>query len=382
MTRLLQKYRTVRACTEAICEPLSKEDHDAQVVVHASPAKWQLGHVTWFFEEFILSQHLKDYKRFSEDCAYIFNSYYNNVGDRTQRDQRGEIDISIKEVYTYRKYVDEHISKLLAQSDSGQINGLLEIGMNHEQQHQELLLTDLKFMLSQKKPDGRYKEGGSLISDSISEEGWLKMKESVYEIGFDGDDFCFDNELTRHKVYLHDFEISRSLVSNSEFIEFIEDGGYDDFNLWLDEGWSWVQQNKISAPLYWKNINAEWHHFTLGGSRKVDIEAAVCHVSFYEAAAYAAWKGLRLPTEFEWEAASEQLAHGLRWEWTNSAYLPYPGYKKADGAIGEYNGKFMINQMVLRGGSVATPEGHCRPTYRNFFHPHFQWQFSGIRLAK
>lgn len=379
---LLQKYQTVRACTEVICEPLSEEDHDAQVVIHASPAKWQLGHVTWFFEEFILSQHLSGYKRFSEDCAFIFNSYYNNIGDRTQRNKRGEIDFSVEQVYAYRKYVDEHISQVLAREVSKEISNLIEIGMNHEQQHQELLLTDLKFMLSLKKPDGRYQEDGSLISDSNNEEGWLKMKEGVYKIGFEGDGFCFDNELTKHKVYLQDFEISMSLVTNGEFIEFIEAGGYSDFNLWLDEGWSWVQEKQISAPLYWKKVNDEWHHFTLGGSIRIDPDALLCHVSFYEAAAYAAWKGLRLPTEFEWEAASEQLALGQRWEWTNSAYLPYPGYKKADGAIGEYNGKFMINQMVLRGGSVATPDGHCRSTYRNFFHPHFQWQFSGIRLAK
>ena len=382
MTSLLDKFKTVRLRTEQICQPLAPEDYDVQVVLYASPAKWQLGHVTWFFEEFILSQHLNGYQRFSEDCAFIFNSYYNNVGDRTQRDKRGEIDISVDGVYAYRKYVNEHIQRLLSADIPNEIHGLMEIGMNHEQQHQELLTTDLKFMLSQKNPNGNYKVDGGLVHTKKSESGWIKMPEGVYEIGFDGKGFCFDNELTRHKVYLHEFEISKSLVTNGEFMEFIQAGGYSDFNLWLDEGWSWVQENKKHAPLYWKIIDGAWHQFTLGGLKKVNQEEILCHISFYEAAAFAMWKGLRLPTEFEWEAASEQLAHGQRWEWTNSAYLPYPGYKKVDGAIGEYNGKFMINQMVLRGGSVATPPGHCRPTYRNFFHPHYQWQFSGIRLAK
>jgi ergothioneine biosynthesis protein EgtB len=382
VTSLLETFTKVRARSEEICQPLAPEDYNAQVVLHASPAKWQLGHTTWFYEEFILSQYLSGYKRFSEDCAFIFNSYYNNVGDRTQRDKRGEIDISVEEIYAYRKYVDEHMNLLLESVFSKEITGLFEVGLNHEQQHQELLITDLKFNLSEKKPDGIHKLNGALINSENLEDGWVTMPNGVYEIGFEGEGFCFDNELTRHKVYLHDFEISKSLITNGEFIEFIENDGYQDFNFWLDEGWIWVQKNKIESPLYWKKVDGEWHHFTLGGSMKVDPRAILCHVSFYEAAAFAAWKGFRLPTEFEWEAASKQLAHGQRWEWTNSAYLPYPGYRKALGAIGEYNGKFMINQMVLRGGSVATPNGHCRNTYRNFFHPHFQWQFSGIRLAR
>ena len=382
MTLLQEKFATVRARTEEICAPLAPEDYDAQVVLHASPAKWQLGHTTWFYEEFILSQHIPGYQRFRENCAFLFNSYYNNVGDRTQRDERGEIVFSIDEVYAYRKYVDEHVLNLLASKVPQEIQGLFEIGMNHEQQHQELLLTDLKFMFSQTKPECAYKSDGALIHDENREGGWLNIDEGVYQIGFDGDGFCFDNELTRHKVYLHDFQISRTLATNGEFMEFIEDGSYRDFNLWLDEGWSWVHENKIVAPLYWKQIDGEWYNFTLGGLQKVNPNEILCHISFYEAAAFAEWKGCRLPTEFEWEAASEQFNHGQRWEWMNSAYLPYPGYKKAAGAIGEYNGKFMINQMVLRGGSVVTPEGHCRKTYRNFFHPHFQWQFSGIRLAK
>jgi ergothioneine biosynthesis protein EgtB len=382
VTPLQKKFATVRARTEEICAPLVPEDYDAQVVVHASPAKWQLGHVTWFYEEFILNPYLTDYNRFSEDCAFIFNSYYNNVGNRTQRDKRGEIAFTIEDVYAYRKYVNEHTLNLLGSKVSEDILGLFEIGMNHEQQHQELLLTDLKFMLSQTKPDGTYKSDGALIHSLSKENGWLKMDEGIYEIGFKGDGFCFDNELTRHKVYLHDFEISRALVTNGEFMEFIEAGGYKDFNLWLDEGWGWVQENNVAAPLYWKQVDGEWYQFSLGGLQKVNPDEILCHVSFYEAAAFAEWKACRLPTEFEWEAAAEKLNHGQRWEWMNSAYLPYPGYKKADGAIGEYNGKFMINQMVLRGGSVATPQGHCRKTYRNFFHPHFQWQFSGIRLAR
>ena len=237
-------------------------------------------------------------------------------------------------------------------------------------------------MLSKKKPDGVYSSKGSLVHSSNSEEGYISIAEGVYPIGHVGDDFCYDNELGRHKVYQHNFQISKVLVTNGEFIEFIETGGYQDFNLWLDEGWAWVQKEKVISPLYWQKIDGEWHHFTLGGLKKIEPNEILCHVSFYEAAAFAEWKGMRLPTEFEWEIASKQLNWGNRWEWTNSAYLPYPNFSKVPGALGEYNGKFMINQMVLRGGSVATSPNHSRNTYRNFFHPHFQWQFSGIRLAK
>ena len=379
---MIDRYINIRKHTEKICAALAPEDYNAQVVLHASPASWQLGHVTWFFEEFVLSKYLDGYKRFTDDCAFIFNSYYNNVGERTKRDERDKIDFSVEDVFAYRAFVDEHIQCLLKTDLPKEVLDVLEIGMNHEQQHQELLLTDLKFMLSQKKPDGIYKTDGSLVNTSNEENGWVSISEGVYEIGYEGDGFCYDNELARHKVYLHDFEISKVLVTNGEFMEFMEAGGYEDFNLWLDEGWAWIQKDKINAPLYWKQVDDVWHHFTLGGLKKVNPEEILCHVSFYEAAAFAEWKGMRLPTEFEWEIASEQFKWGTRWEWTNSAYLPYPNFKKAEGALGEYNGKFMVNQMVLRGASVATSPNHSRKTYRNFFHPHFQWQFSGIRLAR
>lgn len=378
----MNQYLDIRKRTEEICAPLKHEDYNAQVVLHASPATWQLGHTTWFFEEFILTKYVQGYERFRDNCAFLFNSYYNNVGERTERDKRGEIDFSMKEVYAYRRYVDENIQQLLSTKFPVEITGLLDIGMNHEQQHQELLITDLKFMLSQLKPDGCYKEGGSLVRSRNTEGGWISIEEGIYEIGFDGKGFCYDNEIARHKVYLQHFEISNALVTNGEFIKFIEAGGYEDFNLWLDDGWSWVQKERISSPLYWKNVGRKWHHFTLGGLKMIDPNDILCHVSFYETAAFAEWKGMRLPTEFEWEIASAQFKWGERWEWTNSAYLPYPNFNKAPGAIGEYNGKFMINQMVLRGGSAATSPNHSRNTYRNFFHPHFQWQFSGIRLVK
>jgi ergothioneine biosynthesis protein EgtB len=379
---MIDQYLDIRKRSEEICAPLKTEDYNAQVALHASPAMWQLGHITWFFEEFILSKHLNGYKRFRDNCTFIFNSYYNNVGDRTQRDKRGEIDFTIEDAYAYRKHVDEHVEQFLKTEISSEFATLLQVGMNHEQQHQELLITDLKFMLSQKKPDGVYTSEDSLVHSSNSEEGYISIAQGVYEIGHDGYGFCYDNELGRHKVYLHDFEISKALITNGEYIKFIEAGGYKDFNLWLDEGWAWMQNETVSSPLYWQKVDGEWHHFTLGGVKKIEPNEILCHVSFYEATAFAEWKGMRLPTEFEWEIASEQFDWSKRWEWTNSAYLPYPNFSKVTGALGEYNGKFMINQMVLRGASVATSPNHSRNTYRNFFHPYFQWQFSGIRLVR
>jgi len=263
------------------------------------------------------------------------------------------------------------------------VRDLVILGLNHEQQHQELFLTDLKYIFSVNPLFPAYRKDFIPIDVTESESGdFLEMGDGIYEIGFEGTEFCFDNELARHKVFLHDFSICERLVSNQEFIEFIEDGGYRDFRLWHSEGWDWVQQNGIDKPLYWRERDGELVQYTFAGLRKILPQAPVCHISYYEAAAFAEWKGCRLPTEFEWEVASRKFRWGLRWEWTNSAYLPYPGFKKADGAVGEYNGKFMINQMVLRGASVVTPPGHSRNTYRNFFHPHLRWQFTGMRLAK
>lgn len=380
---LKEKYLEVRNRTEALCKPLQIEDYVPQPVAFASPPKWHLAHSTWFFEEMILKRNMDSYREFHPDFGFLFNSYYNTIGERTFRADRGNITRpGVSEVYAYRAYVDRGMMELLSKEISNELRELIELGLNHEQQHQELLITDLKYTLGHNPIFPVYDESFNLLADSNASYGWLAMEEGVYEIGHDGDAFCFDNELNRHRVYLHEFEISHALVTNGEYMEFIEAGGYSRFDCWLDEGWSWLNENQITSPLYWHKINGKWHYFTLAGLKEVDPDAILGHVSYYEAQAYASWRGLRLPTEFEWEAASENLDWGKRWEWTNSAYLPYPGFKTAEGAVGEYNGKFMINQMVLRGASVATAPNHSRKTYRNFFHPHFQWQYSGIRLAK
>lgn len=380
---LKEKYLEVRNRTEALCKPLQIEDYVPQPVEFASPPKWHLAHSTWFFEEMILKRNLDSYREFHPDFGFLFNSYYNTIGERTFRADRGNITRpGVSEVYAYRAYVDGGMMELLSKEISNELRELIELGLNHEQQHQELLITDLKYTLGHNPIFPVYDESFNLLADSNTSYGWLAMEEGVYEIGHDGDAFCFDNEMNKHRVYLHEFEISHALVTNGEYMEFMEEGGYSRFECWLDEGWSWLNENQITSPLYWHKINGKWHYFTLAGLKEVDPDAILGHVSYYEAQAYASWRGLRLPTEFEWEAASENLDWGKRWEWTNSAYLAYPGFKTAAGAVGEYNGKFMINQMVLRGASVATAPNHSRKTYRNFFHPHFQWQYSGIRLAK
>jgi ergothioneine biosynthesis protein EgtB len=352
-------------------------------VAFASPAKWHIAHTTWFFEEFVLCEHVPGYQRFHQDYAFLFNSYYNSIGERTLRAERGNLTRpTVEEVYVYRAHVDTHMQRFLDQDISDDVREIVVLGLHHEQQHQELLITDIKYILGHNPTFPVYAAGASLVNNRNKNHGWLQIPRDIYEIGFDGNGFCYDHERARHKVYLEDFQISKSLVTNGEFLEFIRDGAYEDFSLWLDEGWAWIQSENIRSPMYWHLIDDEWFQFTLGGLQKVDPDETLCHVSYFEAAAYAEWTGKRLPTEFEWEAASAQLDWGKRWEWTNSAYLAYPRFKKAAGAIGEYNGKFMVNQMVLRGSSVATPPGHSRNTYRNFFHAQDQWQFSGIRLAK
>ncbi len=380
---ILESFLETRAFTEQLCQPLQKEDYIPQPVEFASPPKWHAAHVTWFFEEMILKKFVESYQEFHPHFNFLFNSYYNTIGERTIRAQRGNITRpGVDQVFEYRAYVDRHMVELIEGGISDEITELITIGINHEQQHQELFQTDLKYAFGHNPIFPVYKADGNLLKDHNTEEGWLKINEGVYSIGHDNEEFCFDNELGKHKVFVHDYEISKSLVTNGEFIEFIEAGGYQDFRFWLDEGWSWVNTNDVKSPLYWHKIDGEWFYYTLAGLKPVDKEAILGHVSFYEANAYATWKGLRLPTEFEWEIAADQLTWGKRWEWTNSAYLPYPNFKIADGAVGEYNGKFMVNQMVLRGASVATANNHSRKTYRNFFHPHFQWQYSGIRLAR
>jgi ergothioneine biosynthesis protein EgtB len=380
-------YFSVREYTEEICAPLEIEDYIPQPVVDVSPPKWNIAHTTWFFEEMILKQFGADYKEFNPEFGFLFNSYYNSLGNRTVRDNRGDLSRpTVKEVYQYRKYVDEKMCEFLRQDLSPGVRELVVLGLHHEQQHQELLISDLKFTFSCNPLFPVYNakniicEKGEIKSDL--KDKYVSVEAGIYEIGFQGEGFHFDNELGRHKVYLHDFEISSELITNTEFSEFIEDGGYDNFRFWHAEGWDWVNQNQVKSPLYWHKKDGDQFHFTLGGLRKSNPKAPVCHVSFYEAAAFAEWKGARLPTEFEWETASDKFGWGSRWEWTASAYLPYPNFTKPDGAVGEYNGKFMVNQMVLRGASVATSPGHSRKSYRNFFHPPLRWQFTGIRLAK
>jgi ergothioneine biosynthesis protein EgtB len=380
---LAEQYPVVRNYSEKLCEPLENEDYVPQPVAFVSPPKWHLAHSTWFFETFILQNYKPGYKVFNTEFSFLFNSYYNNVGDRVLRTDRGNITRpTTRTVYDYRKYVDMHMRELLTTLADTQALTLIELGLHHEQQHQELLLTDIKYILGHNPLFPVYHSEFNLSKTFNKSTGFVKIKEGIYEIGFAGNGFCFDNELGRHKVYLNAFEISEALVTNGDFIEFINAGGYADFNLWLDEGWSWVKSNQIQAPMYWHKIGGVWHQYTLSGLQQVNPDAIVTHVSFFEAAAYAQWKEMRLPTEAEWEVASDQLDWGNRWEWTNSAYLPYPNFIKAKGAVGEYNGKFMINTMVLRGASVATPPGHSRKSYRNFFHTHERWQYTGIRLVK
>ncbi len=383
-TDLLHYFKEVRADTEELCAPLETEDYIPQPSVDVSPPKWNIAHTTWFFEEMILKRFTENYEVFDPNFGFLFNSYYNTLGERTKRDNRGDLSRpTVAQVFAYRKYVDEKMSEFLALDLSQEIKDLVVLGLNHEQQHQELFLTDLKFTLSRNPLFPVYRENYALEEVcEMPNANFAEIAEGIYEIGYAGDEFCFDNELGRHKVFLHDFTIRQSLVTNAEFLEFIEDKAYENFNLWHSEGWDWVNQNAVGAPLYWHEKDGEWSSFTLSGLRPINFDAPVCHVSFYEAAAFAEWKGMRLPTEFEWEIASDKFDFGLRWEWTNSAYLAYPNFTKAAGAVGEYNGKFMINQMVLRGASVATPANHSRRTYRNFFHPNLRWQYNGIRLAK
>ena len=380
---LLDFFIETRKHTEKICEPLEIEDYVVQPVVDVSPPKWHLGHSTWFFEEFILKPFAKDYEIFDADFAFVFNSYYETVGKRVVRSDRGNLSRpSVEKVYAYRTYVTEAMTALFAENQDQQLTDLLEIGIHHEKQHQELLLTDIKYILGNNPLLPVYSDSFQEHPLETHQQEWIPMEEGIYEIGHHSDDFCYDNELGRHKVYLHSFLISNKLITNQEFIAFITAKGYEKFDLWHAEGWDWVKQNTIEAPLYWHKIDGEWHYYTLNGLQKIDRAAPVTHISYFEAFAFAQWKGCRLPTEFEWEAAQQQFPWGSRWEWTESAYLPYPNYKKADGALGEYNGKFMVNQKVLRGGSVATSPKHTRPTYRNFFQTNLRWQYTGLRLAR
>ena len=378
------KFQTIRQASEKICRPLQKEDYVVQPIVDVSPPKWHLGHTTWFWEAFLLAPNVPGYRPYNAEYNYVFNSYYETIGARVVRTDRGNLSRpSVEEVYAYRKYVNEAMERWIAAGVWPELASLIVLGLNHEQQHQELLYTDIKYILGHNPLFPAYSDRGpdDATTASANDCAWLSIPGGIYDIGYRGKGFCFDNELAPHQVYLTDYRIATELVTNAEYLEFIEAGGYANFVWWHSEGWDWVKKNAVAAPMYWHRIDHSWQQYTLAGLRPLDPKQPVCHISYYEAVAYAAWKGCRLPTELEWEAASDGFDWGKRWEWMESAYLPYPGFKKAEGAIGEYNGKFMVSQMVLRGASVATPAGHSRKTYRNFFHPPSRWQFTGIRLA-
>jgi ergothioneine biosynthesis protein EgtB len=381
-TDLIERYTSVRHYSEYICEPLLIEDYVVQPHDDVSPPKWHLAHTTWFFEEFILNRFYKNYTKFHPDYAYIFNSYYNSVGSRVEKTHRGNLSRpTVDDVFEYRAYVDEHMRWLL-QDFPDEAFSVLELGLNHEQQHQELLYTDIKYILGNNPLFPSYKKETLETPHVEHHHDFISVSEGRYMIGYHGDGFSYDNEHGEHHVWLRPFSIRESLVTNAEYLHFIHAGGYQRHEFWLSDGWNWVKENKIKHPLYWHNREGHWCRYALSGLEHLNAEEPVTHVSYYEASAFAAWKGMRLPTEFEWEAAANQLHWGLRWEYTNSAYLPYPGYAKPAGAVGEYNGKFMINNMVLRGASVFTSENHSRKTYRNFFYPQQRWQFTGIRLCK
>ena len=415
------RFRSVRQFTRDLAAPLSEADIAAQSMPDASPAKWHLAHTTWFFETFLLRDHVPGYQLADPRWPYLFNSYYEAEGARIARPDRGLLTRpSGAEVLAYRDHVDAALIDALPRL-AERHSGLVELGIQHEQQHQELLLTDIRHLFSCNPLGPAYAPAsagkGALAGESMTEDRpapplrWIEGREGPADLGGDGEGFAFDNELPRHTAWLAPHALASRPVTNGEWIEFIADGGYSAASLWLSDGWDWIARERVLAPLYWRGEGTAWEHFTLAGWQPIDLHAPVSNVSLYEADAFAAWAGARLPTEHEWESAA--WAHdpckgiqldaavaampraqaveagdgfvslfGNVWEWTGSAYRPYPGYRTAAGAVGEYNGKFMSAQFVLRGGSCATPRGHVRASYRNFFHPHQRWQFSGLRLAR
>jgi ergothioneine biosynthesis protein EgtB len=381
-------FRSVRDETERRAALLSAEDQVVQSMADASPTKWHRAHTTWFFEQFLLKPHAADYRAFDERFAFLFNSYYVSAGPRHARPERGLVTRpDAAEVAGYRAHVDAAVIKLIeSTSDLARISPVIEIGLNHEQQHQELLITDILHAFAQNPTHPAYDSNWQWPQTSRGRATANELIAGIHAIGHDGENFCFDNEQPAHQVLLQPVRLDRRLVSNAEWLAFMADGGYTRPTLWLSDGWAKVEAEGWTAPGYWQRVDGRWHALTLAGLRPVDPDRPVCHVSYYEADAFARWAGKHLPTEAEWEVAAKSGAlddaFGTVWQWTRSAYSPYPNYRAAEGALGEYNGKFMVNQMVLRGSSLATPEGHSRATYRNFFHPPARWQFSGLRLAQ
>lgn len=383
---LVSLFIETRQRTEELCKPLEIEDYVVQPCLDVSPPKWHLGHTTWFYEEFILKHYKPNYTLFHPDFAFAFNSYYETIGKRVVRTDRGNMSRPcVSKVYDYRHYITNELEEFLSDPSNltEEIEHLLQMGIHHEKQHQELLMTDIKYILGNNPFQPKYNDSFQEFKTEKHAFEWIAMDEGIYEIGHqDPTTFHYDNEVNRHKVYLNDYQIANKLVTNGEYLEFIQAGIYKDFNFWHADGWEWLKKTGISNPMYWHNIDGVWHHYTLKGLQKLNLDSPLVHVCYFEAFAFAQWKGCRLPTEFEWEASQEHFDWGQRWEWTGSSYLPYPGYNKAPGAIGEYNGKFMINQQVLRGASAVTADKHIRITYRNFFQTELQWQYTGIRLAK
>ena len=387
-THWLNLFRSVRAETERRADLLSPEDQVVQSMPDASPTKWHRAHVTWFFEQFLLRPYAKNYQPFDERFGYLYNSYYVSAGPRAARPQRGLITRpTAAEVGDYRAHVDAAVAELIeTATDFGLLIPIIEIGLNHEQQHQELLLTDILHAFSFNETHPAYDPAWGWPRPSNERLAVGAALAGLHMIGHNGEAFSFDNELPAHQIALQPVRLAPALVTNAQWLEFMADGGYTTPTLWLSDGWTTVEAQGWNAPGYWRKIDGAWFAMTLGGLRRVEPAQPVCHVSYYEADAFARWSGKDLPTEGEWEVAAKRGvlgdAFGIVWQWTRSAYSPYPGYRAAPGALGEYNGKFMVNQMVLRGSSLATPEGHSRPTYRNFFYPAARWQFSGLRLAE
>jgi ergothioneine biosynthesis protein EgtB len=413
---LAQEFRRVRAFTERLCEPLEIEDYVVQSMPDCSPTKWHLAHVSWFFETFILGPNVPGYRSLHPQYTYLFNSYYNAIGERHCRPKRGLISRpTVKDTYRYRAYVDEHMLELLENADHGlleRITPLVVLGLHHEQQHQELLVTDLKHVLAANPLHPVYvARDAAAPGSSVPPLRYESFEGGLAWIGHDGSGFAFDNEGPRHQQFLQPFQLATRPVTNAEYLAFMADNAYQRPELWLSAGWATSQDNGWQAPMYWERQDDRWSVMTLAGLKEVDPAEPACHLSYYEADAYARWADARLPTEAEWESASATVPMGGNfvesgrfdpapldvasdsgpglarmfgdiWEWTQSSYSPYPGFKPAEGAVGEYNGKFMCNQYVLRGGSCATSDSHIRRTYRNFFPADARWQFMGVRLAR